>query len=206
MSKGATLSREEGYNFARMEGWFTTRSVMLVALTVTEIFTIEIVDLKWRKKVTFLQKIYHNTTIPVWAGKIIMKRSQIRYKGVAQKVFKKHFRFCSSREHSRWQGEGSIKISGLLWDKTHIFRSFLRSQKSLRKPRKGGLTSGRPASILKNEEIIRIQGLHQKKFKISVLRDANFARKNFSTTPQKQTKIGDNPPLGNRVVDLSNIT
>merc|ERR1711863_135833 len=86
------------------------------------------------------------------------------------------------------------------------FLSFLGSQKSLRKPRKGGLTSWRLSIILKNEEIIKIQGLHQKKFKISALRDANFARKNFSTTPQKQKKIGDNPPLGNRVVDLSNIT
>ena len=46
MSKGRTVSREEGYHFARMEVSFPTRSVMLVALTVTEIFTIEIVDLK----------------------------------------------------------------------------------------------------------------------------------------------------------------
>ena len=186
MSKGQTVSREEGYNFARMEGWFNTRSVMLVALTVTEILTIQIVYLKWRKKVTFLQKIYHNTTIPVWAGKIIMKRSQIRYKGVAQKVCKKHFSFCPSREHSRWQGGGIHKNFRTFVRQNTSFLSFLGSQKSLRKPRKGGLTSGRLSSILKNEEIIRIQGLHQKKFKISVLRDANFARKNFSTTPQKQ--------------------
>ena len=135
-----------------------------------------------------------------------MKRSQIRYKGVAKKVFKKHFSFGSSREHSRWQRGRIHKNFWTFVRQNTSFLSVLGSQKSLRKPRKGGLTSGRLSSILKNEEIIRIQGLHQKKFKISVLRDANFARKNFSTTPQKQKKIGDNPPLGNRVVDLSNIT
>ena len=101
ISKGGALSREEGYNFARIQVWFTTRSGMLVALTVMEIFTIEIVNLKWRKKVTFLKKFYHKSTTPFWARKIKMKRAQIRYKGLAKKVFKKHFTFWSVRELSR---------------------------------------------------------------------------------------------------------
>ena len=57
ISKGGTLSREEGYNFARIEVWFTTRSGILVALTVMEIFTIEIVYRKWRKKSMIFEQI-----------------------------------------------------------------------------------------------------------------------------------------------------
>ena len=137
MSKGRTLSREEGYHFARMEVWFTTRSAMLVAPTVTEIFTIKIVYLKWRKKVTFLQKIYHNTNIPFWAGKIKIKGSQIRYKGVAKKVFKKHFSFCSSREHSRWQGGGIHKNFRTFVRQNTTFLIFFEESKKSQKTKKG---------------------------------------------------------------------
>ena len=118
-----------------------------------------------------------------------MKRSQIRYKGVDQKVLKKHFSFGSSREHSRWQRGRIHKNFRTFVRQNTSFLSFLGSQKSLRKPRKGGLTSGRLSSILKNEEIIRIQGLHQKKFKIPVLSDANFARKNFSSSFKNKKKF-----------------
>ena len=46
-----------------------------------------------KKKVSVLQNFYLKTTTHFLAGKIKMKGSQCRYRGLAQKVFKKHFIF-----------------------------------------------------------------------------------------------------------------
>ena len=46
-----------------------------------------------KKKVSVFQNFKLKLTTPVLAGNIKMKGSQCRYKGVGQKVFKKHFIF-----------------------------------------------------------------------------------------------------------------